>query len=381
VDTKRARAWLQGFSPPALAASAREIVLGCVGAGLGLLGTERFSAWVLGTAHPWFIAPMGASALLLFAVPASPLAQPWPLLGGNVVAALVGVACAHIWGHGALAIAAAVSLAITAMFMLRCLHPPAGAVAVTAVIGGPSIGALDYAYALWPVGVNSLFLLVLALAFNNLTRRRYPHQPAAQAHPHRTTDPLPSARLGFTQADLRAALASQGVLLDISPGDLEQILMRAQLAASRRRFAQVRCADIMSRDVVSVAPRDTVDTAWERLQRHRIKAMPVIEPESQRLVGIVSLHDFFLAQTAPDPRHLPVLAHARHVQDIMTREVRTARPEQSLADLVGLFSDGGLHHMPVVNAQHQVVGMITQSDVVAALFKTGARAEHSTAGP
>jgi CBS domain-containing membrane protein len=42
-----------------------------------------------------------------------------------------------------------------------------------------------------------------------------------------------------------------------------------------------------------------------------------------------------------------------------------------MVDLVGLFSDGGLHHMPVVDEQNKVVGMITQSDVVAALFKTG----------
>ncbi len=66
------------------------------------------------------------------------------------------------------------------------------------------------------------------------------------------------------------------------------------------------------------------------------------------------------------------MSTARHVQDIMTRKVRVAHPEQPMVDLVSLFSDGGLHHMPAVDDQHKVAGMITQSDVVAALFKSGA---------
>lgn len=365
--------WLRGFKPAPLPVSRREIWLSCLGAGLGLLGTDWVSQLSLGTANPWFIAPMGASAVLLFAVPASPLAQPWSIVGGNLVSALIGVLCANTLGHGGLAAGAAGALAIGAMFALRCLHPPGGAVALTAVVGGPAIAELGYSYALWPVAANSVLLLAVALLFNNLTRRRYPHQPAPQPHPHRTADPLPSARLGFLKADLDAALASQGELLDITPEDLEQILTRAQLQASRRQFGEVLCQDIMSRDVVSIGPRDSVDEAWARLERHKVKALPVMDPEDGTLVGIVSLHDFFMAQAAPDPRKMPVMHTARYVADIMTRRVRTARPEQPMVDLVGLFSDGGLHHMPVVDEQYRVVGMITQSDVVAALFKTGSQ--------
>jgi len=132
----------------------------------------------------------------------------------------------------------------------------------------------------------------------------------------------------------------------------------------------VLCRDIMSRDVVHVGPRDSVDDAWARLALHKIKALPVVQSDGA-LVGIVSMHDFFIGHSAPDPRKMPVMTTARYVEDIMTRKVRVARPEQLMVDLVGLFSDGGLHHMPVVDEQNRVVGMITQSDVVAALFKTG----------
>jgi len=70
---------------------------------------------------------MGASSVLLFAVPASPLAQPWSIVGGNFVSALVGIGCAHWIPDPALAATLAVGLAIIAMFQLRCLHPPGGA--------------------------------------------------------------------------------------------------------------------------------------------------------------------------------------------------------------------------------------------------------------
>lgn len=363
--------WLRSFWPAPLTVSRREIWLGCLGAGLGLLGTEWLSHHALGELNPWFIAPMGASAVLLFAVPASPLAQPWSIIGGNLVSALIGVLCAHTLGHDGLAAGIAGAGAIGAMFALRCLHPPGGAVALTAVLGGPAIHQLGYGYALWPVAANSALLLSLALIFNNLLHRRYPHQAVPQPHPHRTADRLPSARLGVSKEDLDAALASQGQLLDISPDDLEQILTRAQLQASRRKWGDVYCRDIMSRDVVHVRPLDSVDEAWARLVRHKVKALPVVRLDGT-LAGIVSLHDFFVGHSAPDPRKMPVMSTARYVADIMTRKVRVARPEQLMVDLVALFSDGGLHHMPVVDERLHVVGMITQSDVVAALFETGA---------
>ncbi len=84
---------------------------------------------------PALVAPMGASAVLLFAVPSSPLAQPWSILGGNIAAALVGVTTALLITDPFLASAVAIGVAIAAMMTLRCLHPPSGAIALTAVLG------------------------------------------------------------------------------------------------------------------------------------------------------------------------------------------------------------------------------------------------------
>ena len=364
---QRLRQWL----PAALPGDRRELLSGMAGACLGLLVTEWVSRQLLGNAAPWFLAPLGASAMLLFAVPTSPFAQPWSLLGGNLVSALVGVSLHRMLGDSGLTAALAGTLALGAMFGLRCPHPPGVAIALNAVMGGAAVQRLGYGYALAPVTLNSALMLGLALLFHRLQGRRYPHGPAS-SHPHNTRDPLPTRRAGHMREDLDAALHSFGQVLDIGRDDLEEIMVRAQLNSQRRQWDDVHCADIMSRDVISIATTDAVDEAWTRLERHRIKALPVLDERGQ-LAGIVSLHDFFIGQSAPLPARLPRMSTARRVEDIMTRRVRTARPEQSIADLVRGFSDGGLHHMPVVDETHRVIGMITQSDLVAALFQAMAR--------
>src|SRR5690606_34695683 len=115
----------------------------------------------------WLIAPMGASSVLLFAVPSSPLAQPWSVIAGNTIAALIGVSCAKVVGQPILAAGLAASLAIAAMFAFRFIHPPSGAVALTAVLGGPAVYELGYGFVLVPVALNSVLLLLTALVFNN----------------------------------------------------------------------------------------------------------------------------------------------------------------------------------------------------------------------
>lgn len=350
-----------------LVAGRRELWLGATGVGLGLWLTEWISRWALGMAHPWFVIPMGASAVLLFAVPASPLAQPWPLLGGNVLSALCGTACQLWLGPHAEVIALAGALAVALMFALRCLHPPGGAMALTAVMGGPAIASLGWSFAWIPVALNSLVLLILAVVFNRLAGRQYPHHPVKQVGTHATQDLLPSQRGGIQSKDLDAALASYGELLDIDRGDLEEILMRAQLNAHRRQMGQLRCQDIMSRDLVTVQPESPVQEAWEKLAQHRIKSLPVVDA-SGSLEGIVSVPDFFIDRYQPQMQPVPRMLQVKTVREIMTHRVLTARADQLLSELVQMFSDGGLHHIPIVDSQGRLAGMVTQSDLVGALI-------------
>jgi CBS domain-containing membrane protein len=244
--------------------------------------TGLLSALALGptAAAAWLMAPMGASAVLLFAVPASPLAQPWPVLAGNLVAALVGVSCARfIESPVPAAAAAAIFIAIGAMSLLRCLHPPSGAVALMAVLGGPAVHAMGYGFVLAPVAVNSVLILVAALVYNNnVTGRRYPHSQQAEApHPHCTRDSAPTARLGFKPEDLLAVLKENNQVMDISVDDLATLFRRTEMHAFRRRFGETRCGEIMSRDIVSVEFATELAEAWRLMHEHRVRALPVLD--------------------------------------------------------------------------------------------------------
>ncbi len=165
------------------------------------------------------VASMGASAVLLFAVPHGALSQPWPLLGGHIVSAIVGVTCAKLIGDPVLAAALAVGLAIGAMHYLRCLHPPGGATALVAVIGGPSVAALGYQYVLTPVAINAVIMFVTALLFNALFPwRRYP------AFLHESMRPAKAAGIeAIEHADFVYALSQLDTFVDVTEEDLLRI--------------------------------------------------------------------------------------------------------------------------------------------------------------
>jgi len=121
----------------------------------------------------WLMASLGASALLVFALPGSPMAQPWAVIAGNTLSALIGISCFHLIGEPLLALPIAASLSIFGMFVLRCLHPPAAAVALIVVLG--QIG--HYRYAFFPVMVDSVLLILAGAAYSNLTGKPYPNRP------------------------------------------------------------------------------------------------------------------------------------------------------------------------------------------------------------
>ena len=121
----------------------------------------------------WLMASLGASALLVFALPQSPMSQPWAVIAGNTLSALVGVTTFHLIDQSLLAIPLAAALSILGMFTLRCLHPPAAAVALIAVLG--HIGS--YQYAFFPVMVDSILLILVGAIYSNLTGKHYPNKP------------------------------------------------------------------------------------------------------------------------------------------------------------------------------------------------------------
>jgi CBS domain-containing membrane protein len=121
------------------------------------------------------VASMGASAVLLFVLPEGPLSQPWAVIGGHVSSALVGVTCASLVSDPLLAAALAVGGAIGVMQVLRCVHPPGGATALSAVVGGPAVHALGVSYVVTPVLLDAALIVSVAVVFHGLLgKRRYP---------------------------------------------------------------------------------------------------------------------------------------------------------------------------------------------------------------
>lgn len=188
------------------------------------------------------VASMGASAVLLFAVPHGALSQPWPLLGGHIISAIIGVTCAKLIGDPFLASGLAVGLAIGAMHYLRCIHPPGGATALVAVIGGPAVTTLGYQYVLTPVAINAAIMLIVALLFNALFPwRRYP------AYLH--TPPQPEEKVTdrpILHEDFVYALSQLDTFVDVSEEELLEIYALATGNHRRthpgREYASVRLA-------------------------------------------------------------------------------------------------------------------------------------------
>ena len=200
-----------------------ERLISAFGGLLGILAVAAVSAYGLGAeGAAMVVASMGASAVLLFAVPNGTLSQPWPVFGGHVLSAIIGVACYRLIPAPLLAAAVAVGLAIGTMYYLRCLHPPGGATALTAVIGGDAIHDLGFFFVLEPVMLNAVVILLCAVAINYpFSWRRYPAGWFRKPQPAQATGGHPGETL--THADLAYALRRLDSYIDVSEDDLARI--------------------------------------------------------------------------------------------------------------------------------------------------------------
>ncbi|MBL8450426.1 MAG: CBS domain-containing protein [Dechloromonas sp.] len=377
-DFKRfALHYLIADTPPLAAAERRKAALGSlVGMAVAACLVAAAPAGSL-----WLVAAVGATSIILFALPHSPLAQPWSIFGGYLGATVCALAASALvpWP----AAAAALALGATVLFMTRfkCLHPPGGALVLLIVVEGtPTLLRAGQIMAV--VLANAAATLVAALLINNLLLgRRYPKcRTEPPASPHRTRDGAPTERIGLSHADLDHAVRALGTFVDIQEQQLVDLYTLAVNHAFERHLG-VSCGDIMARDVVTVEFGTDLEEAWNLLRRHKIKALPVVDG-FRRVLGIVTVADY---QRQLDDTTAAGLAarlqgllrrtpgekseKAEVVGQIMTDEVYTASVTTPVADLVQQLSDKGLHHIPVVDDKKKLVGMVTQSDLIAALYR------------
>lgn len=193
---------------------ADKLIAGCGGL-LGILFIAKVNQYVFGEiGAPMLIASMGASALLIFAIPHGPLSQPWPVVAGQVVSAIIGVTCAKFIPDVPISAACSVGLSIGAMHFLKCLHPPGGATALNAVIGGQAIHAMGYNFVWFPVLLDSVILVSFAVCYNGcFPWRRYPAVLGQSP-----TDMTKNSPISHT--DVITALRSMNSFVDVSEADL-----------------------------------------------------------------------------------------------------------------------------------------------------------------
>ncbi|CAN5366241.1 HPP family protein [soil metagenome] len=336
-----------------------DIVKSGLGAVLGIGVTGLLAHLVASgrlSALPLLIPPIGASAVLVFAVPASPLAQPRAIVGGNMVSALVGVTCALVFHpYPIVGAALAVGLAIIAMGLLGCLHPPGGAVALSAALAAGPIGAASYAYIFVPVGLCSVLLMLCAMAYARAVGRSYPHRVALAPNVHDTGDAPPSQRVGFTPADIDHALAHYGELLDVGRDDLDALFREVELQAHRRIHARILCSDIMSRDVLSVDLHQSAQSALAYMRQHDLRAAPVVD-EERRVVGMVRRAEL---QTGREGL----------VEAVLDPFVHKVRPGTAIEALLPILSSGTAHEAMVVDEHRVLLGIITQTDLLGVLYR------------
>lgn len=352
--------WWNYLRPHTHIVSWRERWVCAVGALLGLAVSSAVSRLVLGDFNAWYIAPMGASSVLLFAVSSSPLAQPWNVLVGNGLSAVVGVACFQWIPDPTLAFSVGVACAIFVMMTTGSLHPPGGAIAMTAVLGGSAVHQLGWYFVLYPVLLNSVLLLVCAMIYHRLLKRPYPQPLHVNT---RSESPTALQKATIRPQDIREVLDEQTELLDISQYDLEQIILQAQQLAFKRMGTPTVCADMMTQDVVSLHDQDDIYQALGKFKSMNLMSLPVVNQENE-LVGTLALYEV----VEWFKQHDNGVSWAKTVKEIMNRKVVTVEAEQPIYDLIPYFVEKSFNYIPVVDGK-RLIGIISRSDMIAVLYR------------
>lgn len=204
---------------------------GAIGAALGIGLTALVSALLLGGAEPklpLIVASMGASAVLVFVRPASPFSQPWPVIGGNIIAALAGLLAGRLTGAPAVSCALAVGLAIAGMSVARALHPPGGGTALVYALGATGADQWSWYY-LTPLVVNVALLAACGWLYNNLTGHSWPHRMEVPVPP-RMPDGLPPV----SREHVDAVLAEWTEAIDVDEDDLLAFIQAVERQRARK---------------------------------------------------------------------------------------------------------------------------------------------------
>lgn len=271
-----------------------------------------------GAFNDLLLASMGASAVLLFAAPHSPMAQPFPLVGGHLVSALIGV-LAQQWVLPPFSAGVAVGGAIITMHLLGCLHPPGGATALYAVSGGVSIWALEYDYVIRPVACSAALMLFLGLLIHHIRRGSLQYPAPFQATSRVVSNGLSEPRA--TPEDIHQGLVASGAYLDVDEADLWQLFQRVEQMAQQRARSRSSVGDRQLQPAETIPADAPLNQVWTRLLSSSSQALVVINAQAQ-ILGMITPGDAVKALAA-EPSSLEEPAISATAEAVMSSPVKT----------------------------------------------------------
>ncbi len=370
---------------PVAAVPLREALRAGLGAAIGLAVTAGLA--LLLSPERWLViylvAPFGATAVLIFAAPNSPLAQPWPAIVGNATSALAAIAACKMVSEPLLSIPLAVAMAIMAMALLRATHPPGGAVAMTVALGAESILPYGFGFALMPVAAGTLALVLTGILYARLTGRRYPLRQFGEVNPNGTLDPVATERLGLSEEELSGILSRYRQSLNLGVEDLARLIAAAEMQAAGHLDGPQQVGDIMSRDLVTVSPDMPADRVAELFMRHGFTSLPVVGRDDQFLGVIFQLHMIGAAFGKERPVEGSLLRQIRArlrapkgngmvASAIMDVAPVATTPQTPIAAVLPQLATSGMDAVPVLEGS-RIVGVVTQTDLIAALARQSLR--------
>ncbi|WP_321284618.1 HPP family protein [uncultured Vibrio sp.] len=318
------------------------------------------------SATPLLIASIGASITIIFVIPSSPMGKTWPLVGGHVTAALVGIGLSTVFNDVIVLITLTITCTILIMIILKCVHPPGVATALVPVLSHTS--QPDVYFILDPVLLN-----VLPLALSGIVYRRWNAIRSSKT----TQKPSINSKSAHEKSslyfdELHNVLEARNEWLDIDEQTLDEIFKQTHLLALEHKSQKLTCKHVMTENILALTESDSVYEGLNTLQKNKFSAIPIINSD-QEIVGIFSLVDFLLYVEKRKINSfvgLYLLAKKKTSKTIgqyMKRNPISMHEEQHVARLIPYLTSG-FHHIPIVNSKSQLVGMVTQSDLIEFLY-------------
>ncbi|ROS01806.1 CBS domain-containing membrane protein [Sinobacterium caligoides] len=220
-----------------------------------------------GVSAPMVLPSMGAAAVLMFAAPNSPMAKPWAFIVGNISSAIVGVTVYQLLGDSVVAGPLAVGLAIASMHVLRCQHPPGGATALIAVLGGEQIYALGYGYVVMPVAINIAAFMFVVVVHRHLLFVLAEGKKRAELLGSVLSDGARYEEVKVSELyqieDIKQALRLQSIYIDASPAQLSLIFQASLQQARGRKLGERCCGENMIGEDATIEYGASLLQAWE----------------------------------------------------------------------------------------------------------------------